>query len=311
LVSDQDIGQLKLNFEASFPELNLIRTIYQALGNYFQIPVGTGRDSAFDFDLIHFSKNYGFSALEVFHALKLLEKDGMILLSEGITAPSRIFVSAKREDLYRIQVEQPSLDPFIKLILRNYPGIMTDFAVINESDLARKLNVTTAKVEETIHLLQKLNVLSYAPHKEKPQLIFTSERHNKEDLILTKENYQDRKSATLKRVQSVIDFVTNNEQCRNIQLLGYFGEQLNSRCGKCDVCIRRNSLALTEIEFETIKNAMKDLLLNRAYPVFELVSAIDFYTEEKILEAVRWLIDNKIILKDENDNLIWRKQLEI
>ncbi|NOU45561.1 MAG: hypothetical protein HOO86_00680, partial [Bacteroidales bacterium] len=49
----------------------------------------------------------------------------------------------------------------------------------------------------------------------------------------------------------------------------------------------------------------------RAYPVFELVSAIDFYTEEKILEAVRWLIDNKIILKDENDNLIWRKQLEI
>ncbi|NOU48131.1 MAG: ATP-dependent DNA helicase RecQ, partial [Bacteroidales bacterium] len=78
LVSDQDIGQLKLNFEASFPELNQIRTIYQALGNYFQIPVGTGRDSAFDFDLIHFSKNYGFPALEVFHALKLLEKDGMI-----------------------------------------------------------------------------------------------------------------------------------------------------------------------------------------------------------------------------------------
>jgi ATP-dependent DNA helicase RecQ len=311
LVSDQDIGQLKLNYEASFPELNQIRTIYQALGNFFQIPVGTGRDSAFDFDLLHFSKNYGFPALEVFHALKLMEKDGMIMLSEGITAPSRIFVSAKREDLYRIQVEQPSLDPFIKLILRNYPGIMTDFVVINESDLARKLNVAASKVEETIQLLQKLNVLSYAPHKEKPQLIFTSERHNKEDLILTKENYQDRKLATLKRVQSVIDFVTNNEQCRNIQLLGYFGEQLNSRCGKCDVCIKRNSLALTEIEFETIKNAIKELLLNRAYPVFELVSAIDFYTEEKILEAVRWLIDNKIILKDENDNLIWRKQLEI
>jgi ATP-dependent DNA helicase RecQ len=311
LISDQDIGQLKLNYEASFPDLNQIRSIYQAIGNYFQIPVGTGRDIGFDFDLVQFSKNYGFQTLEVFHALKLLEKDGMLLLSEGITAPSRVFVTAKREDLYRIQVEQPSLDPFIKLILRNYPGIMTDFVVISESDLSRKLEIPVTKVEEIITALQKLNVLSYSPHKEKPQLIFTTERRNKEDLLLTNETYRDRKMATLKRVQSVIDFVTNNELCRNIQLLGYFGESIRVRCGKFDVCIKRNSLLLTEIEFETIKNSIRDLLLARPYPVFELVSEIDFYTDEKILEAIRWLIDNKVIQKDENDNLIWRKQLEI
>jgi ATP-dependent DNA helicase RecQ len=310
LISDQDIGQLKLNFEASFPEISHIRSIYQAIGNYFQIPIGTGRETAFDFDLVQFSKNYGFQTLEVFHALKLLEKDGLILLSEGISAPSRVFVSAKREDLYRIQVEQPSLDPFIKLILRNYPGIMTDFVVISESDLSRKLEIPASKVEEIILSLQKLNVLSYAPHKEKPQLIFTSERQNKEDLLLSNETYRDRKTSTLKRVQSVIDFVTNNEQCRNIQLLSYFGESLSNRCGKCDVCVKRNSLLLTEIEFETIKNAIRDLLLDRPYPVFELVSEIDFYKDEKILEAIRWLIDNKVIQKDENDNLIWRKQLE-
>jgi ATP-dependent DNA helicase RecQ len=311
LISDQDIGQLKLNFEASFPELNQIRAVYQAIGNYFQIPVGTGRDTGFDFDLVQFSKNYNFQVLEVFHALKLLEKDGMIQLSEGISAPSRLYVSAKREDLYRIQVEQPALDPFIKLILRNYPGIMTDFVVINESDLSRKLGIEVSRVEETILTLQKLNVLSYSPHKEKPQLFFITERRNKEDLVLTKETYHDRKTSTLKRVQAVIDCVSNNEQCRNVQLLAYFGEVMPKRCGKCDVCIKRNSLTLTDIEFETIKSAIKKILFTRPYPVYELISVIDFYTDEKILEAIRWLIDNKILQKDENENLIWRKQLEI
>jgi len=311
LVSDQDIGQLKLNFETSFPELKQIRAIYQALGNYFQIPIGTGRDTGFDFDLLLFAKNYGFLPLEVFHALKLLEKDGMVLLSDGLTAPSRLFVSAKREDLYRIQVEQPLLDPFIKLILRNYPGIMADFVVIDENELSRKLDVPVAKVEEKLNYLQKHNVLSYAPHKEKPQLIFITERRNKQELLLTNETYRDRKVAMLQRVQAVIDFITNNEQCRNIQLLTYFGEVSHARCGKCDVCRNRNGLSLSDIEFDTIQDALKSLLRNRPYPIFELVAEVEFYTDEKILEAIRWLLDNKVLQKDENDNVMWRKQLEI
>ncbi len=311
LVSDQDVGMLEMNFESSFPALKQIQSIYQALGNYYQIPVGTGSDTSHDFDLSLFSKNYEFQSLEVFHALRFLERDGMIQLSDGITSPSRIFVTAKREDLYRIQVEQPALDPLIKLMLRNYPGIMSDFVVVNEKDIARKLDVKPEKVEETLGYLQRLNVLSYAPHKEKPQLVFITERRNMEDLLLTKETYADRKKAALARIQAVIDFVSNSEQCRNIQLLAYFGEKLNTRCGKCDVCINRNRLSLNDLEFETIRNAIQNLLATRSYPIAELMSKIDFYADEKVMEAIRWLLDNRQIQKDENDQLFIPKKSDI
>jgi ATP-dependent DNA helicase RecQ len=311
LVSDQDIGQLKLNFETSFPEIPVIRDIYQALGNYFQVPVGSGRDVPYDFDMVHFAKTYSFQPLEVFHALKLLEKDGLLVLSEGMNAPTRVFITARREDLYRLQVEQPSIDPLIKLLLRNFPGIMTDFVAVNEEDVARKMGSTVERIQDSLNQLVKLNILYYDPRKDKPQLTFTSERRKKEDVVLSQENYHQRKMTTLERVQAVINFVSDDERCRNIQLLAYFGEKMKIRCGKCDVCLKRNKITLTDIEYETIREAVQSCLQQRPHPVYELVHEIDFYSDEKILEAIRWMLDNKLLQKDENDNLKWRTQLEI
>ncbi len=311
LVSDQDIGQLKLNHQISFPDISTIRNLYQALGNYFQIPVGTGRDTSYDFDLVQFAKTYQFQSLEVFHALKLLEKDGILQLSESFNAPTKVFITARREDLYRLQVEQPSYDAMIKLLLRNYPGIMTDFVVVNEEVIARKLNTNTTNVQQTFVQLSKMNVLRYDPRKDKPQLTLISERRQKEDLVLSAENYSQRKKTTLNRVQAVISFVSNPELCRNMQLFRYFGEDTVHRCGKCDVCQKRNNMNLTDIEYETIREAVHEKVKIRPYPVFELVNEFDFYSDEKILEALRWMLDNKLLVKDANDNLVWRKQMEI
>jgi ATP-dependent DNA helicase RecQ len=309
LYSENDILQLKSGFETTYPKLSHIRAVYQALGNFLQVPVGSGKDQSFDFEIAAFAKSYNFGILDVFSALKLLEKEGVLLLAESMHAPSRIFIRASREDLYKMQVESPYFDPIIKLLLRNYPGVFTDFVKINEEEIAHKLGSKPDKLVNDLLQLQKSGYLDYIGRKNKPQLIFSSERLAANDIALSNENYGNRKAAALKRLQAVIDFVNNNSSCRSIQLLSYFGETSAPRCGKCDVCTSRNNLNLTDIEFENIQNQLKMKLLQRPYPVFELVHAIEGFPDEKVFMALRWMIDKQMLEKDGDNNLKWSSQM--
>lgn len=311
LVSDQDIKQLKDSFVSTYPELSVVRNIYQAIGNYLQIPVGGGKETAFEFDIAAFSKQYNFQIIEVFNVMQLLERQGLLMVTEGLRTQSRIFITASREDVYRFQVEQQAYDGFVKMLLRNYPGLMTDFVNIREDEIARRIGVDLAIVTETLTKLQQFNLLTYLPKKDKPVLVFLSERRDAADIQLSREVYADRKQAAAVRLQAVIDFVNNNEVCRSRQLLRYFGEIFDRRCGKCDVCIQRNRLQLTDIEFNNIRERLFKLLRERPYPLYEATSSIREYPEEKILTAIRWLLDNKQLTKDASDHLRIRTQLNI
>jgi ATP-dependent DNA helicase RecQ len=311
ICSENDVIQLKSNFENSYPEHSQIRAIYQALGNFLQVPIGSGKDQTFDFEIAGFAKTYNFGILEVFNALKLLEKEGLLLLTESMHSPSRLFIKTSREELYKLQVEKPYFDQMMKLLLRSYPGIFTDFVKINEEEIARKLTITTEKLINDLLQLQKDGYLDYVGRKNKPQLIYSSERMAASDIALSKEIYSDRKVAAQKRLQAVIDFVHNNSVCRSVQLLSYFGEKNAPRCGKCDVCTNRNSLNLTDIEFESISNQLKKILLQRPYPVYEAVQTVEGFPDEKVLMAVRWMIDKQLLVKDADNNLKWAAQLDI
>lgn len=311
LVSDQDIKQLKDSFVSTYPELTIVRNIYQAIGNYLQIPVGGGKETAFEFDIAAFSKQYNFQIIEVFNVMQLLERQGLLMVTEGLRTQSKIFITASREDVYRFQVEQQAYDGFVKMLLRNYPGLMTDFVNIREDEIARRIGVDLAIVTETLTKLQQFNLLTYLPKKDKPVLVFLSERRDAADIQLSREVYADRKQAAAVRLQAVIDFVNNNEVCRSRQLLRYFGEIFDRRCGKCDVCIQRNRLQLTDIEFNNIRERLFKLLRERPYPLYEATSSIREYPEEKILTAIRWLLDNKQLTKDASDHLRIRTQLNI
>ncbi len=311
ICSENDVVQLKSNFETSYPELSHIRAIYQALGNFLQVPIGSGKDQTFDFEIAAFAKSYKFGILEVFSALKLLEKEGLLLLAESMHSPSRLFIRTSREELYKLQVEKPYFDQMMKLLLRSYPGIFTDFVKINEEEIARKLSTTTEKLINDLLQLQKAGYLDYVGRKNKPQLVFSSERLATNDIALSKENYSNRKIAALRRLQAVIDFANNNSVCRSVQLLSYFGEKNAPRCGKCDVCTNRNSLNLTDIEFENICNQLKKMLLRRPYPVYEAVQTVEGFPDEKVLMAVRWMIDKQMLTKDADNNLKWSAQMGI
>ena len=300
LVSPADIQKLQDNLAQSFPELERIKLIYNALGNYFNIPVGAGENVSYPFVIGDFANRYGFSIVEVFHTLKILEKEGFFALSESFDEPSKVMIKASRDDIYGFQVNNPQYGELIKCMLRGLPGVLTDFVKINEETLAKKTGLTVEKVEEQLKKLESYNFLSYARRNDKPQILFLSEFVDTRHFGLSKENYYDRKRDAEERVKAVIDFVSNDTECRSVQLLRYFNETTHQACGRCDVCLRQ-----AVVPYEAIEELLQSMIGEAGLPIKEAVSRCVEFEESQVLDAIRFLVDNGVLQVE--DGVVRRK----
>jgi ATP-dependent DNA helicase RecQ len=305
LFENADILDARHNLALSFPEPETIRAVYQALGNYFQLPVGMGKDQQFDFDLSAFADQYHFQPVIVFNCLKFLEKEGFLMLSEGLYQPSKVFIKAGKEELYRFQVEQEPFDHFIKTMLRSYSGILSDFIAFNEAELARRAGISTEKAISNLVHLARLQILDYVPQTDKPRIIYLQERLDLRDLTISPENYHDRLKDARMRLEKMIAYAETTGKCRSQELLAYFGETGTKRCGKCDTCIERNKVSMNEMEFDSLVAVIKPLLKSRRCTMEEIVAAAEPVSEDKIIRALQWLQDNEKVNMDKERRYGW------
>ena len=303
LVSPADVTKLQENLTQSFPELERIKLIYNALGNYFNIPVGAGENISYPFVISDFANRYDFSVVEVFHTLKILEKEGFLLLSDSFDEPSKVMIKASRDDIYGFQVNNPQYGKLIKCMLRSLPGVLTDFVKINEEVLAKKAGLASDKVVEQLKKLESYQFLSYAPRNDKPQVLFLSEFVDSKHFGLSKENYYDRKKDAEQRVKAVVDFVNNNEECRSVQLLRYFNEKTRKNCGRCDVCLKQGRL---QVPYDSIEQRVQSVMRETGQPMKDILSQCSDFETSQVLDAIRFLVDNDV-LQYEKDGSIKRK----
>ncbi len=309
LINRSDRSRMDKRVLVKFPELKAIKNIYEALGNYFQIPVGGGKNMVFDFNIADFSSRYKMNLLVVYNSLKTLEREGYIELTEEIKNPSRVHFLIERDGLYRFQVANKSFDGFIKLLLRSYTGVFTEYVNINESFLARKAKISEEVVKQYLEKLSSLKIIQFIPQKKSPYLIFTEERLDKKNLIISHENYVKRKEGFILRQDRIWQYATSQAKCRSQFLLEYFGDHESLRCGQCDVCTKRNELDMSAYEFDLILDQIKDTLKKEAIPLETLVVKSGM-AEEKVLKVIRFLIDNDKIKYSENQKLTWTKPFQ-
>ena len=286
----------------NFPEPEVIRQIYRALGNYFQIPLGGGKDQVFDFSIADFASRYRQSILTIFSSLKILQLEGYLELTEEIFNPSRIKFLTGRDELYRFQIANIDFDAFIKLLLRTYTGVFSEFVTIYEDSLAAKAKVKTELIIEYLKRLDSMGIIRYLPQKKTPVVIFTEERLDVKNLKISKENYTDRKDRYTRRMNEVVRYATENIRCRSISLLEYFGERNAKPCGHCDVCMRNEELDLSKYEFDLATAEIRELLSVQPMTIENLVESLSL-TETKAIRVIRWLLDNNRLTLEKDQSL--------
>jgi len=305
LYSPSDKKHLEDSVRRKFPPVKRIKDIYEALCNYLQVPQGSGKDNVFDFNMFDFVSKYHLPVIETYNSLNFLQREGYIEFTEEINNPSRVHFIVGRDDLYKFQVANESFDGFIKLLLRSYTGMFSEFVAINEEALAKKSALSRDAVYKFLVKLSTLNIIRYIPGKKTALVIFTEERLERKALMISPDNYLNVKDKHIIRLNRMIDYADFNTRCRSVMLLDYFGEE-SDRCGICDVCRERNELDLSKYEFDLILDEIKDVLSEHKCDAQELVSKIS-HSEEKVVKVLRWLLDHNKILIDDKHLLSWKE----
>ncbi len=306
LYENADITEANSNISSQFPEMKTIRQVYHALGNYFNLAIGSGKDISLDFDIADFSNSYNFPFQTVYNSLKFLEKDGYLLLQDVIDAESKLYVRAGMEDLYKFQVEHSRYDKFIKTLLRSYSGLFTEFVKINEEELARRAELKRKEVDQYLISLEKFELITYVKKKTMPQITFLTERFSEKDIYISDEHYKNRKKSAETRLQAVIKYLNNVTECRSSQLLRYFNENQSNRCGRCDVCIERNKIELSDLQFNSILDQVRPLLMEEPFTIEQLANRLKEVKEDYLLKVVQWLLDNDQVVYDGSQKLAWK-----
>ncbi len=304
LYHKSDRIKLEKRVDTNFPEIKIIKRVYQALGNYYNIAIGAGKNNVYDFKIADFASTYKLEILKVYSSLKILQKEGYIEVTEEINNPSKIHFLVDKHELYKYQVANINVDNFIKLLLRSYTGVFNEYVPIDENSLALKSKIP---VDTIIKYLQKLNnskIIRYIPRKRTPLIIYTEERLDEKSLLISQENYKFRKENFIEKIENVINYASSTAKCRSQILLSYFGDKNPNRCGQCDICLKRNELGLSKYEFDLILKKLKELLRNNSYTIDEIMQTITL-KEEKVIKVIQWLLDNNKIKYLDDKKLEW------
>jgi ATP-dependent DNA helicase RecQ len=303
LYSPADKSRLKDTIRKKFPTIEKIKDTYEALCNYLQVPLGSGKDSVFDFNMYDFVAKFRFPVIETYNSLQFLQREGYMEFTEEINNPSRVHFIVSRDDLYKFQVANESFDGFIKLLLRSYTGMFSEFVPINEETLSKKSAATRDTIYNYLVKLSTFNIIRYIPGKKTALVIFTEERLVRKALMISPDNYLHVKEKYEIRLDRMIEYADSDSHCRSVYLLNYFGEE-SDRCGICDVCRERNELDLSKYEFDIILEEIKSKLSESSPDAEELVKLID-YTDQKVIKVIRWLLDHNKIIPDNDHKLTW------
>jgi ATP-dependent DNA helicase RecQ len=309
LYNNSDKVRLERNVVKEFPEPDVIKRVYEAICNYFQVAVGYGKDQSFEFSMATFASNFSMQITSVYNSLKILQREGYLELTEELDNPSKVYFQVGRDDLYKFQVANASFDGFIKLLLRSYTALFTNYVAIDEELLAKRANVSPDLVYDFLVRLRAQKIIDFIPKKKVPYIIFTRERIDLDRIKISRENYDDRKRDYIRRIDAMIHYASSGHKCRSQLLLQYFGENESTRCGKCDVCMERNELNISKFEFDTLCEQIKRTLFQPCF--YEDILAQIEGKPESAVKVVRWLLENEKIVYRVDNRMEWQKAREV
>lgn len=286
LYDDTELENMKENIALQFPEMPSIKEVFQCLVNYLQVAVGSSEGVYYDFDINDFCRRFGLNLTMTYSALRILEQEGVLQLSESVFLPSMVEFIVNKETLYAFEDTQPAFEPLVKRLLRTYEGIFDQPVPVYEKQLARLLRLTEEQAVKGLIQLHQRGIIHYRQRKDTPQLTFLQDRVSVNHLYVDVARIRERMQSYKQRLDAMLHYILNTDVCRTQVISKYFGEKDATPCGVCDVCLKKKTKPVNTNIFNEI------LLQLQTQPedwdvIYQRVKNI---SEEAAKEAMQFLI---------------------
>ena len=255
-----DVRRLRQLQAVSFPTLDYIADIYQKLHIFFQIPYDTGVGRQLKFDLEAFAKHFRLERAPVHYALKYLERSEHLTFAEDVEIATQVGILADRGALYDIDLPEPEMVTLLEVLMRRYSGIFSYPVPIREEPVAAACGLSVPQLRQLLYRTSLEHVIKYIPGDRCSVVYLHHDRLRPGNIDLQKEKYAFLLENARARVEAMVDYASEGDECRSRWLLRYFGQEESSDCGGCDVCRARRLGLLPGLPSE--QAALRRRLLN-------------------------------------------------
>ena len=289
LSSRAALGGLQKRIDDAFPPKDYILRVYEALAYYYQLGEGEGQGRAFEFNLKLFARNFKLNEARVMSAISILEVAGFLGYTTDINSRSRVMFTVLRDRLYEFETGDPLLERLMVLLMRNYAGIFVQDAYVDEGFLADQLDVTRKVLYDAFISLAKRKIIRYVPGDVKPYIVYYQPRLPLSYITIGREAYENRKELFVTKIGAMARYIRDDETCRQLLLMEYFGQKEDKPCGICDVCIGKKKRLHRE-ERKSLEERILQVLARQNTNIRELVHQLG-EDKEVVVEQIRKLLD--------------------
>lgn len=288
-----DENHLRSQFLSTLPSVSFVKTVFNKLCNYFQISYGEGENSMHQFDFKSFCNTYKLSASITYNALLILDRNAVITLSQHFNFRTKIQFLTTNTVLFRYLETHLGLNLLVKVLLRTYGGIFDYETKVDLSLVIKKANLSEKEVIEQLRRLEKDEVISLQMANTDSEITFLKPREDDITINPIAKTIEQQHTLKHQQIESVLNYIQNDVDCRSLQLLNYFGEKSNKNCGKCSVCLKRNTKINPATKI-TVSNQILKALQSEALSSRQLLHAIKC-SEHELLQSLTELIELKKI----------------
>ncbi len=282
LHNGHDDHKMKRRIADTFPDKEFIRNVYEHLSYYFQVAMGFGIYNTFEFDLEKFCFTYKMFPVTVNSALHILDNAGYIAYNLDPENSARLKFLLERSELDQLDNLSPNEEKVITTLMRLYGGLFVDYVYISETIVSIHSQLDVNVVYLILKSLSKRHIVHFIPQRKIPRITYLRDRVEKEEVRIPKGVYEDRRQVMEQKINAIIGYVENDNECRSVQLLRYFGEKADHDCKRCDVCVSQaGKPSKTDIEQATEK--LRRFLDDGRYHEFHELNSIPL--PKKLLDA--------------------------
>ncbi|MGB5818882.1 MAG: ATP-dependent DNA helicase RecQ [Saonia sp.] len=288
ITNKADENQAKNQFINVLPSIEFLKLVYSKLNSYFQIPYGEGNNETFQFRFNEFCEIYKLNAIRAYNALRILDQNSVIALSEAFSKKTTAKFIASKQQLFQYLDTNKTIAPILRTILRTYGGIFDFDTKINTVLISKKASVSEGKVIEALEQVHKDEIIVYQAEHSDLEITFLVPREDDITINPFVKKVKEQQQVKINNMESMLSYIKNDTICRNKQLLHYFGEKKEENCGKCDFCTQHIKVG-PEVQKSIAKEVL--LLLREQHRSSRQVIQMLPYKENVILTVLQQLLE--------------------
>ncbi|MCK5825016.1 MAG: RecQ family ATP-dependent DNA helicase [Ichthyobacteriaceae bacterium] len=298
IYNSDDIESIEYFSKNNLADVVDVKQILNSLYASFRIPINTEVHNYFDFNFSEFAFKYKIKPSKISSALNVLKKEDVITVSRGDSNVSEIMFTANSDFTFNYTRKNTYLGIFATNLLRTYGGLIDGFTRINEYNIAKNNALTIDVVGKNLTKLQEDGIIKYKPGSKHQRIKFLLPRDDKYMYKKISKSIEIRNTRTREKIEAMINYVSNTEDCRNVQMLNYFDQDNNGDCNNCDNCYYNNKSNKTDIG--KLELQIIDLLKLLDYSSREIAFKIDADENDIIKALINLLEKESIVIKSNN-----------